>query len=186
METVAAASILRERVPRLRTRVVNVVDLMAMMRPKDHPHGMGPTLFKELFTDHVDVVFAFHGYPGAIHQLVHGRPDADRFRVRGFIEEGTTTTPFDMVVRNRASRYHLVMDALNNARRTPPGASDLMAWCQQQLAQAPGLRRRAPPGHARGARLGSRRLGRAGLRTAVRGQPRLSARIAGSPRSGVR
>ena len=135
METVAAASILREWVPRLRTRVVNVVDLMAMMRPKDHPHGMAPTLFRELFTDHVDVVFAFHGYPGAIHQLVHGRPDADRFRVRGFIEEGTTTTPFDMVVRNRASRYHLVMDALNNARRTPPGASDLMAWCQQRLAE---------------------------------------------------
>ena len=102
METVAAASILRDRVPQLRTRVVNVVDLMAMMRPKDHPHGMDPMLFNELFTDHVDVVFAFHGYPGAIHQLVHGRPDADRFRVRGFIEEGTTTTPFDMVVRNKA------------------------------------------------------------------------------------
>ena len=135
MEIVAAASILRERVPQLRTRVVNVVDLMAMMRPKDHPHGMDPTLFNELFTDHVDVVFAFHGYPGAIHQLVHGRPDADRFRVRGFIEEGTTTTPFDMVVRNRASRYHLVMDALNNARRTPAGANDLMAWCQQRLAE---------------------------------------------------
>ena len=133
METVAAASILRERVPQLRTRVVNVVDLMSLTRSKDHPHGMSPTLFKELFTDNVDVVFAFHGYPGAIHQLVHGRPDADRFRVRGFIEEGTTTTPFDMVVRNRASRYHLVMDALNNARRTPPGASDLMAWCQQRL-----------------------------------------------------
>jgi len=135
METVAAASILRDRVPQLRTRVVNVVDLMAMMRPKDHPHGMDPMLFNELFTDHVDVVFAFHGYPGAIHQLVHGRPDADRFRVRGFIEEGTTTTPFDMVVRNKASRYHLVMDALNNARRTPPGASDLMAWCRQRLAE---------------------------------------------------
>ena len=81
---------------------------------------MDETLFRELFTDHVDVVFAFHGYPGAVHQLVHGRPDADRFRVRGFIEEGTTTTPFDMVVRNKASRYHLVMDALNNARRTRP------------------------------------------------------------------
>ena len=95
---------------------------MSLVRRRDHPHGMDETLFNELFTDHVDVVFAFHGYPGAIHQLVHGRPDADRFRVRGFIEEGTTTTPFDMVVRNRVSRYHLVMDALNNARRTPPGA----------------------------------------------------------------
>jgi xylulose-5-phosphate/fructose-6-phosphate phosphoketolase len=135
METVAAASILREHLPSLRTRVVNVVDLMTLPRRKDHPHGMTETLFKELFTDHVDVVFAFHGYPGAVHQLVHGRPDADRFRVRGFIEEGTTTTPFDMVVRNKASRYHLVMDALNNAGRTPPGASDLMAYCQQQLAR---------------------------------------------------
>jgi xylulose-5-phosphate/fructose-6-phosphate phosphoketolase len=135
METVAAAAILREHLPHFRTRVVNVVDLMALPRRKDHPHGMDETLFKELFTDHVDVVFAFHGYPGAIHQLVHGRPDADRFRVRGFIEEGTTTTPFDMVVRNKASRYHLVMDALNNARRTPPGASDLMSWCRARLAE---------------------------------------------------
>ncbi len=135
METVAAADILREHLPHFRTRVVNVVDLMTLPRRKDHPHGMDETLFNELFTDHVDVVFAFHGYPGAIHQLVHGRPDADRFRVRGFIEEGTTTTPFDMVVRNRASRYHLVMDALNNARRTPPGASDLKAWCEQHLAE---------------------------------------------------
>ncbi len=134
METVAAADILRQRLPHFRTRVVNVVDLMALPRRKDHPHGMDETLFKELFTDHVDVVFAFHGYPGAVHQLVHGRPDADRFRVRGFIEEGTTTTPFDMVVRNRASRFHLVMDALNNARRTPPGASELKAWCEQRLA----------------------------------------------------
>ena len=135
METVAAAQILREHLPHFRTRVVNVVDLMTLPRRKDHPHGMDETLFKELFTDHVDVVFAFHGYPGAIHQLVHGRPDADRFRVRGFIEEGTTTTPFDMVVRNRVSRYHLVMDALNNARRTPPGATELKAWCQARLAE---------------------------------------------------
>jgi xylulose-5-phosphate/fructose-6-phosphate phosphoketolase len=135
METVAAAQILREHLPSFRTRVVNVVDLMTLPRRKDHPHGMDEILFKELFTDHVDVVFAFHGYPGAIHQLVHGRPDADRFRVRGFIEEGTTTTPFDMVVRNRVSRYHLVMDALNNAHRTPPGASDLMAWCKARLAE---------------------------------------------------
>ncbi|MFA6298553.1 MAG: phosphoketolase family protein, partial [Nocardioides sp.] len=133
METVAAAAILRERLPQLRVRVVNVVDLMTLPRPKDHPHGMGDTLFRELFTDQVDVVFAFHGYPGAVHQLVHGRPDADRFHVRGFVEEGTTTTPFDMVVRNRASRFHLVMDAINNARRTPTGAADLKRWCQEQL-----------------------------------------------------
>jgi xylulose-5-phosphate/fructose-6-phosphate phosphoketolase len=135
METVAAAQILKERLPGLKVRVVNVVDLMTLPRPKDHPHGMGSTMFTELFTDTVDVVFSFHGYPGAIHQLVHGRPDADRFRVRGFIEQGTTTTPFDMTVRNQASRYHLVMDAINNSRRLPHGATDLKAWCEQQLAR---------------------------------------------------
>jgi xylulose-5-phosphate/fructose-6-phosphate phosphoketolase len=133
METVAAAQILRERLPGLKVRVVNVVDLMTLIRPKDHPHGMSSTMFTELFTDTVDVIFAFHGYPGAIHQLVHGRPDADRFRVRGFIEQGTTTTPFDMTVRNRASRYHLVMDAINNAGRLPRGATALRHWCEQQL-----------------------------------------------------
>lgn len=133
METVAAAEILRDRLPRLRTRVVNVVDLMALMRPKDHPHGMSEGYFDELFTDDKDVVFAFHGFPGAIHQLVHGRPDADRFHVRGFIEQGTTTTPFDMVVRNRASRYHLVMDAINNAGRSVVGGQELKQWCRAQL-----------------------------------------------------
>ena len=68
--------------------MVNVVDLMCLPRPQDHPHGLDNTLFRELFTDHVDVVFAFHGFPGAIHQLVHGRPDADQIHVRGFIEAG--------------------------------------------------------------------------------------------------
>ena len=121
METIAAAEILTSRMPQLRIRVVNIVDLMALPRRRDHPHGLSDTYFRELFTDHVDVVFSFHGFPGAIHQLVHGRPDADRFHVRGFIEQGTTTTPFDMTVRNRASRYHLVMDAINNAGAHPAG-----------------------------------------------------------------
>ena len=95
---------------------------------------MSETAFAELFTTRGDVVFAFHGYPGAIHQLVHGRPDTDRFHVRGFIEQGSTTTPFDMVVRNRASRYDLVIDALNNAGRTPPGTAALKTWCEDRLA----------------------------------------------------
>ncbi len=106
METVAAAQMLQEHLPQLRVRVVNVVDLMALIRPKDHPHGMSEVLFSELFTDSVNVVFAFHGFPGAVHQLIHGRPDTDRFHVRGFIEQGTTTTPFDMTVKNRVSRFH--------------------------------------------------------------------------------
>jgi xylulose-5-phosphate/fructose-6-phosphate phosphoketolase len=135
LETVAAAQILREHVPQLRTRVVNVVDLMGLVRPKDHPHGMSPTYFSELFTDSVDVVFAFHGFPGAVHQLVHGRPGAGRFHVRGFIEQGTTTTPFDMTVLNQVSRFHLVMDALNNSRNTPRGAQQLHDWCLAKLAE---------------------------------------------------
>ncbi len=133
MESVAAAAILAERLPALRVRVVNVVDLMSLARPEDHPHGMTDTRFRELFTDRTDVVFAFHGFPGAIHQLVHGRPQTDRFHVRGFMEQGTTTTPFDMTVLNRVSRYHLVADAIRHASRTPPGSSDLLAWCLEQL-----------------------------------------------------
>ena len=93
--------------------------------------GCPTRLFRELFTDAVDVVFAFHGFPGAVHQLVHGRPDADRFHVRGFIEQGTTTTPFDMTVKNRVSRFHLVMDAINNAGRTPPEPRP-DGWCEVQ------------------------------------------------------
>ncbi len=135
LETVAAAEIIKQKLPALRIRVVNVVDLMTLRRPKDHPHGMSETYFRELFTDTKDVIFAFHGYPGAIHQLVHGRPDADRFRVRGFIEEGTTTTPFDMVVKNRASRYHLILDVLNNAKVAPAGSEALRAFCESQLAR---------------------------------------------------
>lgn len=134
-ETIAAAALLREWVPDLSVRVVNVVDLMALYVPRNHPHGMTQIEFRELFTDSTDVIFAFHGYPGAVHALVHGRPDADRFRARGFIEEGTTTTPFDMVVRNRVSRYHLVMDALNNARRSPAGSGGLAKFCRDQLAR---------------------------------------------------
>ncbi|MCL2489793.1 MAG: phosphoketolase family protein, partial [Propionibacteriaceae bacterium] len=135
MEAVAAAELLKHYLPQLKVRVVNVVDLMTLYRPKDHPHGMSAKAFSDTFTDDVDVVFAFHGYPGAIHQLVHGRPDADRFRARGFVEQGTTTTPFDMVVRNRVDRYHLVMDAINNAHSKPAGSHELYQYCERMLAR---------------------------------------------------
>ena len=133
MEAVAAAEIVKTVLPDLKIRFVNVVDLMTLYRPKDHPHGMSVKQFADTFTEDVDVVFAFHGYPGAIHQLVHGRPDADRFRARGFREQGTTTTPFDMVVRNEVDRYHLVMDILNNAGQVPAGGIELYQWCTDQL-----------------------------------------------------
>jgi xylulose-5-phosphate/fructose-6-phosphate phosphoketolase len=96
-------------------RVVNVVDLMALCPPDRHPHGMTSDRFISLFTANKPVIFAFHGYPGVIHQLIHGRPEATRFHARGYIEEGTTTTPFDMVVLNKMSRVHLCMDAIRYA-----------------------------------------------------------------------
>ena len=98
-----------QHTPYLRVRVVNIVDLMALLPREDHPHAFSEDRFAELFTHDTDVVFAFHGYARAVHQLLHGRENLTRFHVRGFSEQGTTTTPFDMVVLNRMSRYHLVL-----------------------------------------------------------------------------
>jgi xylulose-5-phosphate/fructose-6-phosphate phosphoketolase len=134
LETMAAASLLRQFTPELRLRVVNVVDLMTLFPANDHPHGMDQLAFEDLFTRDRHVVFAFHGYARAIHQLIHGQGDADRFHVRGYSEEGTTTTPFDMVVRNRMSRYHLCLEALRRAVTRPPGADALEAHCHEMLA----------------------------------------------------
>lgn len=133
LETVAAAGWLRTKAPALRVRVVNVIDLMKLPSPAEHPHGMPQDKFVELFTDDRDVIFAFHGYPGAVHQLLHGRPNTQRFHVRGFREEGTTTTPFDMVVLNETSRFHLVIEALKRARRPPDGADLLIDECHELL-----------------------------------------------------
>jgi xylulose-5-phosphate/fructose-6-phosphate phosphoketolase len=127
LETVAAAHLLRLKAPELRVRVVNVVDLMTLFSPDEHPHGMREDSFEDLFTRDVDVVFAFHGYPRAIHGFLHGRPNPSRFHVRGYREEGTTTTPFDMVVLNRISRYHLAAEALKRARRPPGNTPALLA-----------------------------------------------------------
>jgi xylulose-5-phosphate/fructose-6-phosphate phosphoketolase len=135
LETAAAAWWLRKKVPGLRVRVVNVVDLMTLFSPAEHPHGMTQDRFAELFTEDRDVVFAFHGYPGAVHQLLHGRPNPQRFHVRGYREEGTTTTPFDMVVLNETSRFHLAIEALRRARRAPDGADLLIDECREILKQ---------------------------------------------------
>jgi xylulose-5-phosphate/fructose-6-phosphate phosphoketolase len=115
--------------------VVNVVDLMKLFSPREHPHGMTDAAFVELFTRDVDVVFSFHGYAGAVHQLVHARPNAARFHVRGYKEEGTTTTPFDMVVLNETSRYHIAMDAIRRSRRRLANAAELTAACAEMLAR---------------------------------------------------
>jgi xylulose-5-phosphate/fructose-6-phosphate phosphoketolase len=112
LETIAAAWLLRKHLPGLATRVVNVVDLMSLSIT--HPHNL-ETAFTELFTTDIPVVFAFHGYPRVIHDLVHGRPNPERFHVRGYAEEGTTTTPFDMVVLNHMSRYDLAIKAIQES-----------------------------------------------------------------------
>ena len=134
-ETLAAAWLLRRHTPELRVRVVNVIDLMALFPREAHPHGLPEERFVELFGADDEVVMAFHGYARALHQLLHGRPHPGRFHVRGFNEQGTTTTPFDMVVMNRMSRYHLATEALRRARRTPAGAAELEAHCEEMLAR---------------------------------------------------
>ncbi len=134
LETVAAAAWLREHAPALRVRVVNVVDLMTLPPTSEHPHGMSAERFDELFGMVTPVVFAYHGYAGAAHQLLHGRPNTQRFHVRGYREEGTTTTPFDMVVLNQTSRYHLVIEALRRAPRPALGVEALIAKCNEMLA----------------------------------------------------
>ena len=137
LEAVAAVWLLRRHAPGLRVRMVNVVDLMTLFAPRLHPHGLPDDRFVELFTEHAPVIFAFHGYQRAIHELIHGRPDVERFHVRGFNEEGTTTTPFDMVVRNGMSRYHLCLEAL----RRIPGARarfiELDTLCRTMLERHP-------------------------------------------------
>lgn len=136
LETVAAAWLLRRIAPEIRVRVVNVLDLMALFAPSIHPHGMADDRFIELFTRDKPVVFAFHGYQFAVHQLVHRRPHPARFHVRGFNEQGTTTTPFDMVVLNEMSRYHLAALAIAHAPVAPARAAELTAQLQSSIDEA--------------------------------------------------
>jgi len=116
MEVLAAAALLREHLPKLKVRVVNVVDLMRLEPETEHPHGMSDAQFDSLFTVGRPVIFAYHGYPWLIHRLTYSRHGHDNFHVRGYKENGTTTTPFDMVMLNDLDRYHLVMDVID---RTP-------------------------------------------------------------------
>jgi xylulose-5-phosphate/fructose-6-phosphate phosphoketolase len=136
LETVAAAWWLRHHVPALRVRVVNVVDLMTLFPPEAHPHGMDHTSFVDLFTADKPVIFAFHGYQRAVHAIIHGRVHPERFHVRGFCEQGTTTTPFDMVVLNDMSRYHLAIEALRRSPRLHDRAPTLIDACQAAINRA--------------------------------------------------
>jgi xylulose-5-phosphate/fructose-6-phosphate phosphoketolase len=113
LETLAAAAILRERLPDLKVRVVNVVDLMRLQPDTQHPHGLSDREFDSLFTVDRPVVFAYHGYPWMIHRLTYRRTNHENLHVRGYKEEGTTTTPFDMVMLNDLDRFHLVIDVID-------------------------------------------------------------------------
>jgi xylulose-5-phosphate/fructose-6-phosphate phosphoketolase len=132
LETLAAASILRERLPDLRVRVVNVVDLMRLQDEKEHPHGLSDGLFDSLFTTDRPIVFAYHGYPWLIHRLTYRRTNHANLHVRGFKEEGTTTTPFDMVMLNDLDRFHLVIDVIDRV----PGLAARAAHLRQEMVDA--------------------------------------------------
>ncbi|MFI6925289.1 phosphoketolase [Nonomuraea spiralis] len=132
LETLAAAAILREHLPELKVRVVNVVDLMRLQPPSEHPHGLPDAEFDTLFTTDRPVVFNFHGYPSLIHRLTYRRHGHHNLHVRGFKEEGTTTTPFDMAMLNDIDRYHLVMDVIDRV----PGLGATQAHLRQRMADA--------------------------------------------------
>ncbi|HEY1351352.1 MAG TPA: phosphoketolase family protein [Ktedonobacteraceae bacterium] len=135
METLAAAWWLRRTLPELKVRVVNIVDLTALALPQAHPHGVDTATFIHHFTEDRPVIFAFHGYQRAVHALVHGRPHAERFHVRGYHELGTTTTPFDMVVLNEISRYHLCKLAMQRSPRVQALVPPLIEQCNAALAK---------------------------------------------------
>src|SRR5438093_10145947 len=113
METLAAVGILRGFFPDLRMRVVNVVDLMRLQDDREHPHGLSDREFEALFTTDKPVIFNYHGYPWLIHRLTYRRANHHNLHVRGYVEEGTTTTPFDMLVLNDMDRFRLVIDVLD-------------------------------------------------------------------------
>ncbi len=129
LEIVAAAALLREHLPHLRVRVVNVVDLMRLQPELEHPHGLPDREFDALFTSSRPVIFAYHGYPWLIHRLTYRRSNHSNIHVRGYKEEGTTTTPFDMVMLNDLDRYHIVMDVIDRV----PGLGERYAWLRQQM-----------------------------------------------------
>jgi xylulose-5-phosphate/fructose-6-phosphate phosphoketolase len=132
LETLAAAAILRERLPELRVRVINVVDLMRLQPEKEHPHGLPDSEFDTLFTQDRPVIFAFHGYPWLIHRLTYRRTNHAGLHVRGYKEIGTTTTPFDMVMLNDLDRFHLVIDVIDRV----PTLGTRAAGLRQEMVDA--------------------------------------------------
>jgi xylulose-5-phosphate/fructose-6-phosphate phosphoketolase len=134
LETLAAAGLLRELFPDLKMRVVNIVDLMTLQPQSEHPHGLSDRDFDAIFTRDKPIIFAYHGYPWLIHRLTYRRTNHDHLHVRGYKEEGTTTTPFDMVVRNDLDRFHLVADVAQRVPRLAPREAHTRQLMRDRLA----------------------------------------------------
>jgi xylulose-5-phosphate/fructose-6-phosphate phosphoketolase len=128
LETLAAVDILRRHLPGLRVRVVNVVDLMTLQDEDEHPHGLSHRDFDILFTTDKPIIFAYHGYPWLIHRLTYRRTNHGNLHVRGYKEEGSTTTPFDMVVLNDMDRFHLAADVIDRVRGLGSAGAYLKQW----------------------------------------------------------
>ncbi len=135
LETLAAVSILKEHLPNLKIRVINVVDLLKLERQSEHPHGLSDQDFDSLFTKNKPVIFAFHGYPWLIHRLTYNRTNNSNIHVRGYKEEGTITTSFDMTVLNEMDRFHLVMDAIDRLPQTGSKGTYLKQKLQDKLIE---------------------------------------------------
>jgi len=133
MEALAAVTLLRARIPDLRIRVVNVVDLMTLQPTSEHPHGIPDEEFDQVFPVGVPVIFAFHGYPWVIHRLTYRRHNHDNLHVRGYKEEGTTTTPFDMCVLNNIDRFQLTLDAIKRVPRLKDQVAAAEQWYSEQI-----------------------------------------------------
>lgn len=134
LEVLAATSILNERFPKLKVRVVNVVDLMRLQSNDKHPHGLTDEDYDAIFTKNKPIIFAFHGYPSLVHQLTYNRTNKN-MHVHGYMEEGTITTPFDMRVQNKIDRFNLVIDALKYIPNLGNKSSELIEWCKNKLVE---------------------------------------------------
>jgi xylulose-5-phosphate/fructose-6-phosphate phosphoketolase len=135
LETLAAVALLRQHLPALRIRVVNVVDLMRLQPREEHPHGLSGKDFDTIFTTDKPIIFAYHGYPWLIHRLTYRRTNHDNLHVRGYKEEGTTTTPFDMAVRNDLDRFHLVADVIDRVPTLGYRAAHLRQALRDELIE---------------------------------------------------